>query len=370
MRVLIAAGGSGGHIFPAIALAAELKKSAPGSIDVMFVGSDKALDRRIFEKEGVKYSLVSANKFPYKPSFEIVPFFIKLKIDLARTLFTMLSYKPDVVVGFGGYVSCPVVIVAWLLRIPCLVHEQNVRPGRSNAILFRLASMIAVSFERTRRIKSIEKHAGKFILTGNPLRPEVLKDDKTFSIKQFGLDGAKFTILVIGGSQGAHILNETFIAAMAGMDKAVRPSFQVIHLTGVKDYEWAVKMYSAIDGLSARVYSFIDRMEEAYSSADLAITRSGASAIFELACFSCPMILVPYPFAMSHQAENAKVFEEAGAAMVIEEKTLDAVALRGQILRLAKDSAGRKKMGEAAKALSAPDASARLAKEVFRLSEK
>ena len=177
-RVLIAAGGSGGHIFPAIALAKTLQEFAGDGLDIKFIGSDKHLDRRIFEKEGFKFSLISANNFPYKKSLQLITFFIKLKIDLIKTFFTVLSYKPDVVVGFGGYVSCPAIIIASLLKIPRIVHEQNVIPGRANMFLFKLANKVAVSFEETHLGRSIARHAGKFVFTGNPLRSEILKEDR------------------------------------------------------------------------------------------------------------------------------------------------------------------------------------------------
>jgi UDP-N-acetylglucosamine--N-acetylmuramyl-(pentapeptide) pyrophosphoryl-undecaprenol N-acetylglucosamine transferase len=370
MKVLIAAGGSGGHIFPAIALARSLQNGARSDVDIKFVGSDKALDRRIFEKEGFKFSLVSANKFPYKPSLELVPFFIKLKIDVIKMLFAAISYKPDIVVGFGGYASFPVIMAAAILGIPRIVHEQNFSPGRANKVLFRFADKIAVSFNQTASAKVLGRNASKCVFTGNPLRRQVLKDDRDSGIKLFALDGKKFTILVIGGSQGSHFLNESFINAMSQIDKGLRSSFQVIHLTGIKDYEWAVKAYAGIDGLESRVHSFIDRIEEAYSSADLAITRAGSSAIFELACFAKAMILVPYPFAMSHQVENAKAFEEEGAAMVIEENKLSAEAFKDNILRLFKDRDLLKKIGNSAKRLSRPDASDKFAGEVIKLSEK
>ena len=370
IKVLIAAGGSGGHIFPAIALAKALQGSAGREIDIKFIGSDKALDRRIFEKERVKFSLVSANKFPYKASLELIPFFIKLKIDLIKTFFNLLSYKPDVVVGFGGYVSCPAMMIASLFGIPRIAHEQNVAPGRANKLLFKLADKVAISFEETRSTKYLGGEAAKCVFTGNPIRSEVLADDRQGGIKRFGLDGAKFTILVIGGSQGAHFLNEAFVGAMAGLDRSLRGAFQVIHLTGIKDYEWAVKRYSCLDGLESRVYSFLDRIEEAYSASDIIITRSGASAIFEAAYFGRPMILVPYPGAAAHQSENARVFGNAGAAIVIDENDLSAGAFKDNILRLFKDRELLRKLGDAAKRLSVPDAAARLAGEVLDLSEK
>ena len=370
LKVLIAAGGSGGHIFPAIALAKALRKFFEYDVDIRFVGSNKALDRRIFEKEGFGFTLISANRFPYKISFAVIPFFIKFAIDSFKMLFHFISYRPDVVVGFGGYVSCPVIITAAIFGKPRLVHEQNVCPGRANKILFRLADKVAVSFEKTRSGEAGGKNAGKYVFTGNPLRDEVLKEDRAGGIKRFGLDGSKFTILVIGGSQGAHFLNETFISAMSGIEKTVRGALQVIHLTGIKDYERSLKAYELIDGLESRVYSFIDRIEEAYSASDLIVTRAGASAIFEAAHFARAMILVPYPFAMSHQSDNAKVFGDAGAAIVIDEKALSAEVFKDNILKLFKNREEIKKLGSAAERLSVPDPAAALAREVLKLSEK
>ncbi len=368
-KVLIAAGGSGGHIFPAMALAKALKESAAGDVEIRFIGSDRALDRRILSGCGFKFSLVSANKFPYKPSLRMVLFLIKLKIDLIRVFFTVLSYKPDVVVGFGGYTSCPALLIASIFRIPKIIHEQNVCPGRANKLLFKLADKIAVSFEETKAKEFSGPDAGKCVVTGNPLRSEVLKYDKLGGIKRFGLNERKFTILVIGGSQGAHFLNDTFITAMASLDRAERGAFQVIHLTGVKDYERAVASYAGIEGLESRVNSFIDRIEEAYSASDLIITRAGASAIFEIAWFGKPMILVPYPFAMSHQSENAGVFSRRGAAIVIEEKNLSADIFGKKISELFDNKELLKKMAGAAKLLSAPDAAKKLAGEAWSIAE-
>ncbi len=365
-RILIAAGGSGGHIFPAIAMARAMRESS--DVDIRFVGSSKALDRRIFEKEGFNYSTLSSNKFPYGLSLKLFPFSFKLILDIIRSKLIVLSYKPDVVIGFGGYVACPIVLAASIFGIPRIVHEQNVVPGRANKFLFRFADKIALSFNETLKYAGPAKP--KCVFTGNPIRGEMLKGDRSSGIKRFGLDESKFTILVIGGSQGAHFLNENFIAAFEGFDGETRRSFQVIHLTGVKDYEWAIKMYSALHGLESRVYSFIDRIEEAYSAADLIITRAGASAIFEIAHFAKPMILVPYPFAMNHQAENAKVFRDNGAAIMVEEKDLIPKVFKEHLLRLFRDKEERRRLMEAAKRMARPAASTNLAIEVLRLSEK
>jgi len=363
VKVIIAAGGSGGHIFPAIALGRKLKASDNGN-EVLFIGSRRALDRRLYEKEGVQFQLLTANKLPYKPSFDFIPFFVKLLFDIARSFFIIVRYRPDAVAGFGGYVSYPVIAVASVLRIPSVVHEQNAVPGRANKALFRLADRVAISFEETRR--SLGPDRDKAVVTGNPIRTEIFRDDRTGGIRRFGLDLNKFTILVIGGSQGARVLNTTFIEALALADPKVKADLQVIHIAGVKDYERALKEYAGA-GVDHRVHSFIDRIEEAYAAADLVVTRSGASAIFELAYLGKPMILVPYPFAASHQAENAAVFARDGAAVLLDETGLSGEIFGDAILGLMNDRQRLRDMGSAAKRQSVPDAAGILANEIFKL---
>lgn len=362
MRVLIACGGSGGHIFPAIALSQGLKQGE-GDIDLSFIGSNSALDKRIFDREGLRYSMLSSNKMPYRFSAGTIVFFIKLFFDIARAVFITARYSPDAVVGFGGYVSGPVIFAAYLLGIPSIVHEQNVVPGRANSFLFRFAGRIAISFEETR--KYLGSFNSKAVFTGNPVRTTLLRSDRTANAIRFGLGADKFTILVIGGSQGAHNLNKAFLEGVSGLGDQRLKGLQVIHITGVKDYEWVRSDYLDL-GIEHRVFSFIDNIEEAYSVSDLVMTRSGASAIFEIAYFGIPMILVPYPFAMSHQAENARVFSKRGAAIQIDEKEMSAEMVKNSIEDLLNRREALGEMAKKAKSLSVPDSSHRLASEVLK----
>ena len=367
-KVLIAAGGSGGHIFPAVALARSIQTKAP-DVEIRFVGSAKSLDRRIFEKEGFKYYMLSGNKLPYKASPALVLFAVRLFFDTIRSFFTIISYRPDVVVGFGGYVSFPVIFMANILRIPAVIHEQNVVPGRANRISFKFAKKIALSFDETRKFLT-DRENEKAVVTGNPIRREILKDDKRMGVSRFGLNDKKFTILVIGGSQGAHFLNRVFLKAMGIFDEKTRRAMQVIHLTGARDYEYVLTKYQQLGGLEHRVHSFIDRMEEAYSASDLVVTRSGASAIFEVAFYARPMILVPYPHAMSHQAENAHVFSKKGAAIEVEEKSLTPEVFKGVISGLCSNPTRLKKLSEEARRLSVPEASDNFAMEIFKIGKE
>jgi len=363
---MIAAGGSGGHIFPAIALGRSLS-ALDKDADIMYIGSDKALDRRMFEKEGVTFRTLSANKLAYKFSPGMVIVCFRLLADIFKALSMVLSYRPDVVIGFGGYVSFPVILAAGLVGIPTVAHEQNVMPGRANKLLFKFVSKIALSFEETK--DAMGRYAGKCVLTGNPIRSEISKSDRSSGVKRFGLDGNKLTMLVMGGSQGAGFLNRTFIDAISMMDPGSKRSIQVIHITGVKDYGWALKVYEGL-GIDYRVYSFLDRIEEAYAPADLVVTRSGASAIFELAFLKKPMILIPYPYAMSHQLDNARIFARRGAAILAEEKGLNAGVFSDLILGLIKDGDKMKSLGEAAHRLAVGQASDNLAREVTALKRR
>jgi len=375
MKVLIASGGSGGHIFPAIALAESLKKNAK-NIDILFVGSDKALDRRIFEKENFRYKLLSANKLPYKISLQIIPFFFRLFLDTLKAFFIMILYRPNVVVGFGGYVQCPVLCFACLFGLPKILHEQNVVPGRSNKMFFKFVNKIALSFEATKRY--MNEDALKAVVTGNPIRQDlrdlIEKSDRTSSLKVLGLKGFglnpdKFTILVAGGSQGSRFLNDTFVKTLSHLNYTEKKIIQVIHITGVQDYEPAMKAYEEM-GIENRVYSFIDRIEEAYAGSDIVLTRSGASAVFELAFFAKPMILVPYRFAMNHQAENANVFVEKGAAIRIDETDLSTDRLKDVIIDLLHNKDKRDAMSKAAQSLSFPGAADKMAEEVIAITDK
>ena len=366
MKTLIAAGGSGGHIFPAVALGRALK-AADARTEIFYVGSDKALDRRLFEKEGVRFSLLSANKLPYTVTSAIVPFLARLCGDTVRALAIVRRFRPDVVVGFGGYISFPVLVAARLWGVPTIVHEQNVIPGRANRALFKLADRIALSFEET--AGSLGAAAGKSLFIGNPIRVDTFKDDRTWGVRKFGFDVNKFTVLVIGGSQGSHVLNRTFVDSLFHLNPAVRRDLQVIHITGVTDYEWALGAYTEA-GVDYRVHTFVDRIEEAYSASDLVVTRSGASAIFELAFLGKPMILVPYPFAMSHQRENALAFSRKGAAVSLDEKELSADSFSRTITELMDDRQKLKGLGQSARRLALPGAADLLAREVMNVGGK
>ena len=346
MKVLIAAGSSGGHIFPAIATTFRLKELNK-STEIRFVGSGKKLDGDIFKNEGYDYYTVSSKRRIFK--------------DLFSAFFILRKFQPDIAVGFGGYVSFPVLIMAKLLGIPTMAHEQNLCPGLANRILSNLVDRVAVSFKETNNFflrKSIIEE------TGNPLRANLVKLDKAKALERFGLNQGKFTMLVMGGSQGAHFVNEIVLEALNDMSDAQKGRLQVIHLSGIIDFEFVKARYESIS-VANKVFSFFDMMSQAYSACDLVISRAGATSIAELTFFGRPAILIPYPNAKVHQIDNARFMEENGAAIVIEQRHLSRERLKTALLGLMDDKDALKRMSETSSRLSKPDAAYRLAVEIF-----
>jgi UDP-N-acetylglucosamine--N-acetylmuramyl-(pentapeptide) pyrophosphoryl-undecaprenol N-acetylglucosamine transferase len=353
MKVLLAAGGSGGHIFPAIALGQELEKRE--GLSVVYAVSRRQLDRKIIQPSRHKAVFFSVNPMPYKPGLKFIPFLFKLICDIILSVYYLTRFRPDVVVGFGGYTSGTIVLLASLSGIRTIIHEQNVAPGRANVILDKMASCVAVSFEPA---KTFFKN-GNIVFTGNPIRAETFSGDRASSRKSLGVND-EFTILVIGGSQGAASLNRIVCAAMAALSDDEKKNVHIIHITGVSGRD-EVKRFYGSNGLSASVFDFVDDIHVAYSACDLAISRSGSAAVFELAAYGRPMILVPYPSKKNSQWMNAAYFGDKKAAVYVEEHDLEHNEMLGIIRRLFNDKSELSALGENARALAIPEAAVRLA---------
>jgi len=364
MQVILAAGGSGGHIFPSAALAAELEKE-PGC-DISFVSSRRRLDRNILKGTAHPCFFLSANPMPRGAHpVKWAVFAAKLTADVTAAVFIVLRVRPDVVVGFGGYSSGAIVLAAKLLGVRIIVHEQNFFPGRANRMLGRIADRIAVSFEGSARY--FGRYAGKTACTGNPLRPGILNGERRAAAERLGISPDTPTVLIMGGSQGSSFLNTTAAEAARIVHEKLDGKVQFVHLTGIKDHGKVTDFYGG-NGIAGRVISFLERIDDAYAASDLAISRAGAAAVFELAFYARPMILVPYPNPRNNQRSNAEYFAEAGAAVYREEKDLSADGLAAEVLRVLTDSRRRDNISRAARGLSVPDASGRLAEEVVALA--
>lgn len=363
MRVILAAGGSGGHIFPSIAVASELEKA--GVKDIFFVSSKRRLDKNILKEKKDRCFFLSVNPMPLR--FNLIRYFVflwKVLLDAVTSVYLIIKLRPDIVVGFGGYASGTIVRIAGLFKIPVIIHEQNLLPGRANKILSSVADKIAVSFEGSSEY--FPDSPEKVVFSGNPIRLDMLSTDRSTSARELGLSEDKLTVLIMGGSQGSTFLNKTASEAAKIIKKEKGDAIQFIHLTGKKDHEEIMSFYKDND-LDGRVFSFLERIDEAYALSDIAISRAGAAALFELAYYAKPMILVPYPNPKNNQRQNAVYFSNAGAAVYKEEKDLTPDVLAREVLEIITDVQRMEKYSKAAKDLSVPDAGKRLAEEIVKL---
>lgn len=353
MKIIISTGSSGGHVFPALAVADELKKSN----EILFI-CDKGKREEVIREKGYCCFAVSLTRF--KGLSSLPAFLSSLRRAYQDCLKTLDDFSPQALAGFGSYASVSAVLAARRREIPVIIHEQNVLPGRANRFLARFADKVAVSFPEGG--KYFPKN--KVVYTGCPVRPELISVDKIVARQHFGLSD-RFTILVLGGSKGSHNLNDKFVAAIRNFPQ--RNRLQVIHLCGEADYQLVREAYQEI-GITHCVFAFFKEMGYAYKLADLVISRAGASAISEIALFGLPAILVPYPFARGHQRCNAGVLTKAGGAILIEDEDLSWQALGENILKLINDPQRLKEMGQKSLSCAAPEAVKKLAAQIIELA--
>lgn len=317
IKIAVVSGSSGGHLFPALAFIDAVKKRDEAT-DILLVLPKRQVIRQIFSQD-YKSKYIS----PTGTGFSSVGNFLKACLE---SLFLLIEFKPSVVVGFGGIDSIPLLLLAWLTRTKKLIHEQNAVPGRANKLLAKFADRVALSFHDTGYHFRVKPR--KLVFTGNPLRGQLARMDKAEALDFFGFGRDKFTILVMGGSQGAHKINTVFLQALNSMQD--KDNLQIIHICGNKDFDFLSKGYEKLN-LKNKLFPFLREMGHAYSAADLAVCRAGATTIAELIFFKTPAIIIPYPFAKGHQAHNAKVLEKCESCVVIEEDKLDAYVLKQKL---------------------------------------
>lgn len=355
-KICIACGGSAGHIFPGLTLAEELKKRYGPDAEVSFLTSDNELAQSLFKVSGFDFRALPLHRKGSALSFILS--LLRGALESARIIF---SNRPDCFVGFGSYVAGPPFVVASLLGVPTLIHEQNTVTGKANRIMRHFATRVALSFpEASGESKNI-------VITGNPIRKSAAEiRDKTSAIDSLGLSRAKFTILVIGGSQGSRTVNSMASEAFRNMKNQLCDRIQIIHIAGQNDYDRLRKIYRDTDILY-KLYPFFKDMGIVYSAADISISRAGASVIGELCLHRIPSILIPYPFAEGHQVQNAKYLAERDAAIIIEEDRLSKTSLLEGIKTLMKKDELRESMRRKMGALTVFDAAKKLADEVDSL---
>ncbi len=356
MNIVIATGGSGGHLFPALKVAQELKRRGH---QLLFIGAFYVGKEQI-EKAGFPFQelrVQGLRKGRLWENARAAFLFIKAFVRSCRVL---RKYKADVVVGFGGYGAFSVVLAAVFLRYPTLIHEQNVVPGRANALLSKFVRRVTVSFPQT--LRYFKK--GKTVLTGCPSHVPMVGVNRERIFERFQLDPRRTTILVFGGSQGSHRINEEFMKS-AGILKGTL-DFQVIHVCGKADYKEVRQSYAGL-GIRFALFEFLEGIDEAYQAADVVISRAGAVTVTELALFLKPSILIPYPYAYGHQKKNAEVLSQMNIGRIIEEKDLTADGLKDAILEMVRTPLDTAQGASRLSEYFVPDAEENLATEVVGL---
>jgi UDP-N-acetylglucosamine--N-acetylmuramyl-(pentapeptide) pyrophosphoryl-undecaprenol N-acetylglucosamine transferase len=350
MRLLVAGGGTGGHVFPGIALAEEVVTRHPAN-DAVFVGTAGGLEATVAPKAGFPIELIEVRGLKGKGLAAMLRNLLLLPRALLQSIAILRRWRPDIVVGVGGYASGPVVLAAWLLRIPTAVQEQNAVAGLTNRLLGRLVKAAFTAFPEAAR--HFRPHT--VYQLGNPIRRTLMENFMRPEVHR-----EEPRLLVFGGSQGAHALNMRVVEALPHLAD-LRDKLSITHQTGARDREQVEKGYRAC-GFEPDVREFITDMSSAYASADLVVCRAGATTLAELTVCRKPSILVPFPFAAdNHQVQNAKSLVDAGAAEMIEERDLTGEVLAREIRAVLSDPVRRERMARAAGRLGSPAAAREIA---------
>ncbi|MDE1921165.1 MAG: undecaprenyldiphospho-muramoylpentapeptide beta-N-acetylglucosaminyltransferase [Candidatus Omnitrophica bacterium] len=348
MKILIATGGTGGHIFPAIETAKALRTRGH---QVIFAGVLGGNEAKIRELDFPVFSL-SARGLNDTSFKGWLTFGRVMSQAIFRSFGVVQKCAPDKIVGFGSYGAFPVVMAGALMRRPLLIHEQNVVPGRANALLSRVAGKIAISFEGSRKYFA----PAKAVWTGCPCHYKSLPS-RAQGLIAFDLKQNKKTIVLIGGSQGSQRLNEVFFEMVKDLPPA---NFQAVHMTGPKEFATYEARY-AKENLPVKACAFIDDITQAYAAADIVIARAGAATVNELGLLGIAAVLVPYPFAGDHQKHNARVLADAGVAIVIEQKDLTKSSLKEAVTRMLFSNYSRQDILKKTQGLFQTDAALQLA---------
>jgi len=355
-RAIIAGGGTGGHIFPGIAIAQEFRRRDPAA-EVIFVGTNKGLETRVVPREGFRLELIQVAALKRVNMAQRLRSLLLLPRSFLAVRSLIKRFHPDVVIGVGGYASGPVVLVAALMGVPTVVAEQNALPGFTNRVLARFVRAAAVSFE-----EALQFFRGKAEITGNPVREDFFR-------VQARPVGAVTHLLITGGSQGARAINEAMIGALP-LFAAERDRLAIVHQSGEADFERVSQAYAGSQ-LKAEVKPFIEQMVDEFARADLVISRAGATTVAELAAAGKTAIMVPFPFAADdHQRKNAEAVERAGAGKMILQAELTAERLADEILRMVRDPLTIERMSAASRRLAHRDASARVVDLALRVAAK
>ena len=361
LKVIISGGGTGGHIFPALAIAGAFKKIVP-DVDILFVGAKGRMEMEKVPRYGFPIIGLWISGFKRELSASNLLFPSKLLVSMTKALSIIIKFKPDLVIGTGGYASGPVLRAATWLKIPILIQEQNNFPGITNRILGRKAACICTAFE------GMEAYfpKDKILLTGNPIREEIFmeKTDKATASAAFGLDTQKPVIFVVGGSQGARSINQ---AISANLEFFKNNEIQLIWQTGVNYLQTAKDDVEKLNYNSIKVFDFINEINLAFEAATVVVSRAGAIAISELCRVGKPVILVPFPFAAGdHQTKNAQALKDKNAAILLSD-TMVNQNLTKEIASLLADNQKQTLLAASIKMMAIPNSAAMIAERALQI---
>jgi len=349
-RIVVTGGGTGGHLFPGIALARGLRGRI-GDCRVLFIGTPRHLDRETLAGEKFELATIHCMGLKGMGFINRLRSFLQLPAALKEAGDILRQFDPQLVFGVGGYVTGPVLLAARMQGIPVCIHEQNSVPGLANRMLSRVANRIFLSMPCLYRFP--EK---KTMLIGNPVRSEILEVGK----RKEARPGKELTLLVLGGSQGAHRVNMLVAEALRILAADYGSTLTVIHQTGKTDAESVRRSYGEFD-LRTEVESFFQDMADIYARADIVVSRAGATTLAELAVLGLPALLIPYPYAAdNHQLTNARYYEEGGAARTLPEAELTGITLAAEITALIEDPEERRQMAANMKKMGRPAAAERI----------
>lgn len=364
MKVVVSGGGTGGHIYPALALINEIKRQN-AKAEFLYIGTENGLEKDIVKRAGIPFKEIEITGFKRKLSFENVKTVTRFLKGVAKSKKYLKEFKPDVVIGTGGYVCGPVVYAASNLKIPTVIHEQNSLPGITNKFLARYVDKVAICFEDAK--KYFPDH--KIVLTGNPRASEVLGQDKEKGRQSLGLQGNKKTVLIFGGSRGARAINDAVLQMIPLLkDKP----YQVVYVTGEVHYEKVMAEVNTLkDPSHVIIKPFIHNMPEVLSGVDLIVSRAGATSLAEITALGLPSILIPSPYVTAnHQEKNARSLSDHHAAIMLREVELNGERLLSEIDEILLNEMTLSTMKKASKELGIPDAASRLYQVMKDIAKK
>lgn len=367
LKILVTGGGTGGHLFPAIALMEELKSRQDeiGRIEFLFVGTRRGIESRILQNSEYNFKPIWIRGFQrgstVKDFLVNLLFPVRLIISLFQSIIIIKQFQPDFAIGTGGYTVGPPLKITSLMKIPFFIHEQNVFPGATTKMLARHAKKIYVSFQETK------KHFENAEYYGMPLRRSLKKIEKDQALRYFELEPGKKTILIFGGSQGSQAINNHLAEHL--VEYMEKDNFQVLWQTGQSSYDELKSSFAHIP--SVHITPFIHEMGIAYSAADIVVCRAGALTLAELCLYGKPSVLIPLPTAAgNHQEINARILEKNGASVVVLQSDLKMLILGEIIQSILRDNNRLKEMSERALSLSKPDSAKLIINDILDYVEK